>query len=337
MTPRKEQFSGCLIGQCLGDAIGFVVEGYSPAACRRYVEDFLKTDKAEQFGGHFPFPFGQYSDDSQLARELMQGYAACRKFDPADYAERLKTIFVEQRIVAFGYSTKEAVKRLCLGTSWEESGAPPPAAGNGSAMRAAPIGLFFYDNPEILIQSAHDQGRITHRDPRSSAGAVAVSGAVAVALQEKPIRPDRFLATLGEWTGRVSPVFAAELAKLAEWLPLPPEEAAEVIADAGFDAEYIDDDEWKGISGYVVSSVLWSLYSFLRTPEDYWETICTAISAGGDTDTTAAMAGAISGAYLGLGGIPSHRPRHLTDRQTWKYDELVALAHQCYEIKMQSA
>lgn len=337
MTPRKEQFSGCLIGQCLGDAIGFVVEGYSPAACRRYVEDFLKTDKAEQFGGHFPFPFGQYSDDSQLARELLQGYAACRKFDPADYAERLKTIFVEQRIVAFGYSTKEAVKRLCLGTSWEESGAPPPAAGNGSAMRAAPIGLFFYDNPEILIQSAHDQGRITHRDPRSSAGAVAVSGAVAVALQEKPIRPDRFLATLGEWTGRVSPVFAAELAKLAEWLPLPPEEAAEVIADAGFDAEYIDDDEWKGISGYVVSSVLWSLYSFLRTPEDYWETICTAISAGGDTDTTAAMAGAISGAYLGLGGIPSHRPRHLTDRQTWKYDELVALAHQCYEIKMQSA
>ena len=336
MTPRKEQFSGCLIGQCLGDAIGFVVEGYSPAACRRYVEDFLKTDKAEQFGGHFPFPFGQYSDDSQLARELMQSYAACRKFDPADYAERLKTIFVEQRIVAFGYSTKEAVKRLCLGTSWEESGAPPPAAGNGSAMRAAPIGLFFYDNPEILIQSAHDQGRITHRDPRSSAGAVAVSGAVAVALQEKPIRPDRFLATLGEWTGRVSPVFAAELAKLSEWLPLPPEEAAEVIADAGFDAEYIDDDEWKGISGYVVSSVLWSLYSFLRTPEDYWETICTAISAGGDTDTTAAMAGAISGAYLGLGGIPSHRPRHLTDRQTWKYDELVALAHQCYEIKMRT-
>lgn len=336
MTPRKEQFSGCLIGQCLGDAIGFVVEGYSPPACRRYVEDFLKTDKAEQFGGHFPFPFGQYSDDSQLARELMQSYAVCRKFDPADYAERLKMIFIEKRIVAFGYSTKEAVKRLCLGTSWEESGAPSPSAGNGSAMRAAPVGLFFFDNPEMLIQAAHDQGRITHRDPRSSAGAIAVSGAVAVALQEKPIRPDRFLATLGEWTGRVSPVFAAELAKLSEWLPLPPEEAAEVIADAGFDAEYIDDDEWKGISGYVVSSVLWSLYSFLRTPEDYWETICTAISAGGDTDTTAAMAGAISGAYLGLGGIPSHRPRHLTDRQTWKYDELVALAHQCYEIKMRT-
>jgi ADP-ribosylglycohydrolase len=44
--------------------------------------------------------------------------------------------------------------------------------------------------------------------------------------------------------------------------------------------------------------VLWSLYSFLRSPEDYWETVCTAIAVGGDVDTTAAMAGAVSGAYL---------------------------------------
>jgi ADP-ribosylglycohydrolase len=333
MTPRKEQFSGCLIGQCLGDATGFVVEGYSPAACIRYIEDFLKTDSIGHFG-HFPFPYGQYSDDSQLARELMQSYVACKKFDPADYAERLKMIFAEKRIVAFGYSTKEAVKRLYTGSSWEESGAPPPAAGNGSAMRAAPIGLFFYSNPEMLIQAAHDQGRITHKDPRSSAGAVAVSGAVALALQEKTIDPDRFLSTLAEWTGEMSAVFTSELTKLPEWLSLPPEEAAEVIANAGFDADYIDDDEWKGISGYVISSVLWSLYAFLRTPEDYWETICTAISGGGDTDTTAAMAGAISGAYLGVDALPSHLLKHLTDRKTWQYDELVALAHQCYEIKM---
>ncbi|MFZ5907661.1 MAG: ADP-ribosylglycohydrolase family protein [Nitrospirota bacterium] len=334
MPPRKEQFSGCLIGQCLGDATGFVVEGYSPAACRRYVDDFLKTGRAEQFGGHFPFPFGQYSDDSQLARELMQSYAACRKFDPADYAERLKKIFTEQRIVAFGYSTKESVKRLCMGTPWEESGASPPAAGNGSAMRAAPVGLFFFDNPEMLIQAAHDQGRITHRDPRSSAGAVAISGAVALALPGESPDPDRILSLLADWTGKVSVAFASELRKLPGWLSLPPEEAAAVIADAGSDAEYIDDDEWKGISGYVVSSVLWSLYSFLRTPEDYWETICTAVSAGGDTDTTAAMAGAISGAYLGIEGIPSPLLKHLADRQTWRYDELVELAHQCYAIKM---
>jgi len=65
--PHKDQFSGCLIGQCLGDAAGFVVEGFSPEACKRYVEDYLKRGRVGEFGS-FPFPFGQYSDDSQLAR-----------------------------------------------------------------------------------------------------------------------------------------------------------------------------------------------------------------------------------------------------------------------------
>ncbi len=335
MLPHKDQYSGCLIGQCLGDAVGFVVEGFSPEACKRYIEDFLKTDRVGEFG-RFPFPFGQYSDDSQLARELIQSYIACKKFDPADYAERIKLIFAEKRIVGFGYSTKEAVKRLYQGISWEESGAPPPAAGNGSAMRSAPIGLFFFDNPQMLIQAAHDQGRITHKDPRSSAGAVAISGAVALALRVEKINAESFVSTLAEWTGAIDSGFTYELKKLIQWLSLTPEEAVNYISRAGFDADYIDDEEWKGISGFVISSVLWSLYAFLRSPNDYWETICTAIEAGGDVDTTAAVAGAISGAYLGIGAVPSNLTKYLTDRNTWKFDDLVALAHHCYEIKMQS-
>jgi ADP-ribosylglycohydrolase len=334
MTPYEDKFSGCLIGQCLGDAAGFAVEGYSPAACRRYIEDFLKGERIGEFG-RFPFPFGQYSDDSQLARELMRSYAAIKKFDPADYAERIKMLFAEKRVVGFGYSTKEAAKRLLRGISWEDSGAPPPAAGNGSAMRAAPIGLFFFDNPQMLIQAAHDQGRITHKDPRSSAGAVAVSGAVALVLQQKTLHVESIISTLAEWTHKIEPGFASELKKLNEWLTAPPEEAVAPISKAGDYAGYIDDDEWKGMSAFVISSVLWSLYSFLRTPGDYWETICTAISAGGDADTTAAMAGAISGAYLGIGAIPPHLTGYLTDRGTWKIDELVKLALKCCEIKMQ--
>ena len=335
MLPHKDQFSGCLIGQCLGDALGFAVEGFSPKACERYVEDILKTGKAGEFG-HWPFPFGQYSDDSQLARELMQSYVACRKFDPEDYAERIKMIFIEKRIVAFGYATKEAAKRLCQGISWEESGASPPSAGNGSAMRAAPIGLFFFDNPQMLIQAAHAQGRITHKDPRCSAGAVAISGAVALLLQGKLINPESFISSLADWVVAIEPDFATELFKLKKWILIPPEEAVSFISRAGLDADYIDEDGWQGISPFVISSVLWSLYSFLRTPDDYWETICTAIAVGGDVDTTAAMAGAISGAYLGIGAVPSHLTNYLTDRGTWKFDELVELAHKCYEIKMQS-
>ncbi|MCX5718537.1 MAG: ADP-ribosylglycohydrolase family protein, partial [Nitrospirae bacterium] len=142
MIPRKEQFSGCLVGQCLGDALGFVVEGYSPGACKRYVEDILKAGRAGEFG-RFPFPFGQYSDDSQLARELLQSYVARKNFSPDDYSERIKAIFAERRIVGWGQATREAAIRLVQGIPWEEAGTPAPSAGNGSAMRAAPIGLLF--------------------------------------------------------------------------------------------------------------------------------------------------------------------------------------------------
>jgi len=331
MFPHKDQFSGCLVGQCLGDALGFVVEGFSPEACKRYVEDYLIAGQTVEFG-HFPFPFGQYSDDSQLARELMQSYVACKSFDPGDYAERINLIFAEKRIVGFGYATKQAAKRLSQGVSWEVSGTPPPSAGNGSAMRAGPVGLFFFNNTQKLIQAAHDQGRITHSDPRCSAGSVAMSGAVALVLQEKKITPDVFLSRLADWTGTFEPGFASELRKLNELISLMPEEAVTFISKAGLDADYIDEDGWKEISPFVVSSVLWSLYAFLRSPDDYLETICTAISVGGDVDTTAAMAGAISGAYLGISAIPADLSSRLTDRGTWRYDELVQLAHQCYEM-----
>ena len=61
--------------------------------------------------------------------------------------------------------------------------------------------------------------------------------------------------------------------------------------------------------------------------------MCTAIAVGGDVDTTAAMAGAISGAYLGLEAVPSHLAHRLSDQGTWGYNKLAELAHRCYDLK----
>lgn len=329
--PRRERYSGCLIGQCLGDALGFVVEGYPPEICQEYVEETLRKQRARE-RGRDPFPFGQYTDDSQLARELMQSYVTCRKFDPADYASRICAIFEEGRIIGHGRATTEAAGRLAQGVSWKEAGTPPPAAGNGSAMRAGPVGLFFFDDPGRLIRAAYDQGRITHRDPRCSAGAVAIAGGVALALQGGPIHGGHFLSQLSDWARTIEESVASAIRQLAEWLSLPPEKAVTFISRAGLAPD--ETGGWEGVSPFVTASVLWSLYSFLRSPEDYWETICTAIAVGGDVDTTAAMAGAISGAYLGLKAIPSGFTHHLTDQGAWRLGELIQLAQACYEIKI---
>ena len=47
-----------------------------------------------------------------------------------------------------------------------------------------------------------------------------------------------------------------------------------------------DGARWHGISPFVTTSVVWSLYAFLRTPTDYLDTVCTAIAVGGDVAVT---------------------------------------------------
>ncbi len=331
MVPRKEQFSGCLIGQCLGDALGSLVEGRPSSICQQYVNENLKTlrERKQRLG---PFLFGQYTDDSQLARELLQSYVACKQFDPEDYARRIAAIFAEGRIFGPGRATTQAAAHLIQGVPWDKAGTPPPSAGNGSAMRAAPIGLFFFDDPNELIRAAWDQGCITHRDERCSAGAVAIAGAVALALQNEALEVPDYVSQLSHWAATIEPSVAAGIQHLADWVRLPPEKAVDPICRFGLDPGNLEG--WDGISPFVTSSVLWSLYSFLRTPQDYWETVCTAIAVGGDVDTTAAMAGAVSEAYLGLEAVPQDLAQRLTDRGTWGFSELVELADRTYAVKM---
>ncbi len=329
--PTREHFSGCLVGQCLGDALGFPVEGWPPETCSQYVQQALAPFRESgAFSERSAAPFGQYTDDSQLARELMQSYAAQGRFDPEDYARRIAAIFAEGRIVGRGAATDAAARRLAQGTPWEEAGTPPPHAGNGSAMRAGPVGLIFAGDVEQLIQAAHDQGRITHKDRRCSAGAVAIAGAVALALRPGEVVVESFVPQLSQWVRAIDAQFAGHVLQLSESVNLTPEQAAPLISRCG-PPDF--EDDWKWISPFVVPSVLWSLYSFLRTPEDYWETISTAIEVGGDVDTTAAMAGAISGAHLGLNRLPLGLARRLTDQGTWGFSELAELAHLCYEVR----
>lgn len=329
--PRKDQFQGCLIGLCLGDALGFPVEGYPPLICKRYTDQILENGMAGEWT-HYPFAFGQYSDDSQLTRELILSLLHCERFDPEDYARRIAELFQNRKIVGQGKATEAAAKRLILGFPWTDSGIFPPAAGNGSAMRSGPLGLFYFDDPEKMLSAAHDQSRITHRDLRCSAGSITLAGAVALALQTDKIDANAFLEQLSQWARTQNVLFADNLMNLQHWREMPEEDAFSAISQTGVDSEYAG--SWQGISPFVLSSVLWSLYAFLKTPEDYWQTVCTAIMVGGDVDTTAAMAGAISGAYLGLGAIPEHLTKRLTDQGTWGISQLLTLTDKLYALKV---
>jgi ADP-ribosylglycohydrolase len=331
-TPEANRFAACLIGQCVGDALGFIVEGQPPSVCGPYVEQVVKTGQVGECG-RGRFLFGQYSDDSQLARDLMASILHCGKFSPEDYASRIATIFREERIVGRGIATDMAARRLNQGVPWEDAGEPAPSAGNGTAMRAAPVGLLFFDRPQEMIRVAHDQGRITHKDLRCSAGAVAIAGAVGLALQSEYIQASEFVAQLSDWARHFDPILADALLRMPGWLGQPWLMAAKEISTVGVSPGFRD--AWQLISPFVTSSVLWSIYSFLRTPDDYLESICTAIIAGGDVDTTAAMTGAISGSWVGLDRIPHGLAQCVNDNGTWGYAELVELAQKYHSLAMQ--
>ena len=62
--------------------------------------------------------------------------------------------------------------------------------------------------------------------------------------------------------------------------------------------------------------------------------IAALFAVGGDVDTTAAMAGAISGAYNGLAHLPGDLMLGLNDRDTWRFEDLVVLAHDAQATKL---
>jgi ADP-ribosylglycohydrolase len=331
MAARKEQFTGCLLGQALGDAIGFNVEGHGPANAERYVTGIMRAGRVLDYGRD-PFSFGQYTDDTQLARELARSLVAQEgQFNPADYAERIATLFRKGQVVGEGLATKRAAQRLISGQEWHEAGDPPPNAGNGTAMRAAPVGLLYWDDPAQMVKIAYKQSRITHQDGRCAAGATVIAGAVALAIEADghPLDMVRFVAQLAEWAMAHSMLLAEGLEKVrTTWLSLEPAQAQPPIARYGVEQE----TGWDGISPYVISSVLWSMYAFLRTPDDYFETVATAILGGGDTDTTAAMAGAISGAYNGIEALPHELATRVNDRNGWGYTQLIDLGEQLHAL-----
>jgi ADP-ribosylglycohydrolase len=165
---------------------------------------------------------------------------------------------------------------------------------------------------------------MTHLDPRCSAGALAVAGAVSLAAERAPVKNEEFLGALVALTATADASVAEAIRGLGRWAHLAPAEAARHLHDERLDPAYTG--EWCGISAFVTPSVVWSLYAFLHTPDDYWGTVCTAIGVGGDTDTMAAIAGAISGARLGPSALPAPLVERLNDRGGWGRDALIELA-----------
>jgi hypothetical protein len=114
---------------------------------------------------------------------------------------------------------------------WEACGDEVGQAGNGTAMRTAPLGLAFLDYPDRLPAAVADVSRITHRDLRSIAGGVAVAKVAQLFAAEPGIDPAGLCAGVAGAMSEYSPEFVDWVARLPALLTEPPQVAVTTFAD----------------------------------------------------------------------------------------------------------
>ncbi len=286
---HENKYTGCLLGSAIGDALGMQTEGMTSIEIRQYYKYIYDFGPGRPGSPNEKMRPGQYTDDTEQTLILARSIIKSRSFDPELFSKELakfseKIISNPELNRGWGKTSLTACRRLLEGIHWKESGVDIPTC--GSAMRVSPIGLVFYDKPDELEKYSVLSSLPTHKNLQSIAGAVAV--ATAVSLAGINTSPDSIIRLSAEFASKYDPVLSNKIKNIGSLKNINEINAFSII----------------GTSVLAIDVVPSALYCFARYPLDFTRTILTGVNAGGDTDSIAAIAGAISGAYLGKDAIP---------------------------------
>ncbi len=296
ITTHKSKFRGIILGTAVGDSIGLPAEGISPSRARKL------------------FP-GRWRHRLLINKGMVS--------DDTDH-----TVFVAQSLLTHPDSVDLFMKRLSRCLRWWLLSLPPGigfatlrsilrswligpsrsgvySAGNGPAMRSAPIGAFFALSSERLNDYVQASTRLTHTDPRAFTGAKAVAlitgWSIRDNLEERPELED-FLDVL-EQAGSQDPEWKTVIDSIsaAYHRQLSVKQFAESLGLS------------KGITGYVYHTVPVVVYAWYLHFGSFEDTLSSVLNCGGDSDTTGAISGALAGSVTGEGGIPADWVKGLYD------------------------
>lgn len=265
-----ERLLGCLAGGTIGDALGSSYEGRNQ----------VSTVDLEQIRG--------ITDDTQLTLATCEAILVSKSASPQSVAAKMLEWYNKRKLTGLGASTLKALRDLQVGAHWGLSGRSGEyAAGNGAAMRIAP--LAFFTNPDTDRTLIRDICFITHKNEEAYTGCLAVLYAIDA------IRKNIWLPGINLPNLIISVIpdtgVRDNLVKLHNNPDITIAQAAQLI----------------GCSGHVVESVPFAIFAAGKIKEKSLEEVLTEIIlCGGDTDTNAAIAGNIMGAFTGLQGFSPH-------------------------------
>lgn len=283
---QPDAIAGAILGCAVGDALGLPYENLSRRRALRLL--------GEPDGHRFVVGRGMVSDDTEHTCMVAQALCAAPTDPDAfarDLGRRLRWWLVGLP-AGIGSATLRAALRLWLGFAPDRSGVF--SAGNGPAMRSPVLGAAI-ENLGALGRFVWASTRITHTDPKAYHGALAV--AVAAWCAKRGVTtPDAYFEHSRSAVGEhVSAEFSSLMADVARSIKAG--DSTEAFAERL--------GSHRGVSGYVYETVPVALHCWLSHPRDYRRAVTTVIRCGGDTDTTAAIVGALVGAGVGPAGIPT--------------------------------
>ncbi|MFF3691571.1 ADP-ribosylglycohydrolase family protein [Streptomyces sp. NPDC002187] len=272
---RSERVIGTVVGSAVGDALGAPFEFGERGVFRARFPDGVATMCGG--GGWDP---GEATDDTQMAVLVGESLLERGGLDPADIFARF------QRWAAgdpkdIGLQTEDV---LTNGEPWDLAAAlhfqvTGRAAGNGSLMRASTSAVRFAGTGrDATMAAARRIAALTHGDRAAWEGTAVFHELVRVALDGADP-----LAAIPSALARIDPAHRTRWATVLapDWHP-------------------DDATEFNGAVWPCLGSALWAL----RTTATFESCLGAAIDLGGDTDTVAAVAGALAGAVYGAGAIP---------------------------------
>ena len=316
MTPSapasvRSRAQGCLLGQIAGDSLGSLVEFEDASTIRELYPDGVR-ELAD--GGTWNTLAGQPTDDSEMALALARSLVTKGEFS----LEHIRAAYVrwnESGPFDIGHTTRCGL----TGRPVTESQA------NGALMRISPLGVFGWKTePEALAKLAAADAALTHPHGVCRQVNGLYAAAIAAAVREG-CTPRTLFEQIAAWA--------------IEWNVDPAITDRIDLARTHRPPDYIHQ------MGWVLTAFQNALYELLHAPT-LEEGVIATVHCGGDTDTNAAICGALLGAVHGRQAVPrqwvekivacrpatGNAPR-ARPREYWPHDALV-LAEQLVRTGM---
>ena len=285
----RDRFEGCLFGLALGDALGAPLEG---GALERLLWRLLGTTRAGE---------RRWTDDTQMSLDLAESLLARGALELDDLAQRFARSYRWSR--GYGPGAAKLLRRIAAGADWREANRsvfPDGSFGNGGAMRAPVIGLWYGRRLDELAQAARLSASVTHAHPLGMQGAALIATATAHAL----LGHDRGTILSAVDAICESSVLRARLEFASDWL-------------ASEETPTLPELRNRLGNGIAASeSCISALYLALSHLEEPFVELLRVVGLlGGDVDTIGAMAGAIWGAANGVARLPRDELKRLEQRE----------------------